>query len=79
MKTKNIVIVAIAMIMAFITTDIKAETSLQTPTSFMAQHHPRVGLFARWKANKIKGQMVKRQLRHRALIPRNRRGITIVL
>jgi hypothetical protein len=79
MKTKNILIIAIAMIMAFITADTQAETKLQSQSSVVSHMHPRKGKIARWKANKIKRQMVKRQLRKRALSPRHRRGITIVL
>ena len=79
MNTKNIVIIAIAMIMAFITADTQAETNLQSQSSVVSHMHPRMGMIARWKANKIKRQMVKRQLRKRALNPRHRRGITVVL
>jgi hypothetical protein len=78
MKTKNMLIIAIAMIMAFITTDIKAENNLSPQTTVMAQLHPRLGMIARWKAKKIQRKLVKREMKRRWLRPRHR-GITIVI
>ena len=78
MKTKKIILIAIAMFMTLITTEIKAETHIQHQTSVKAQLHPRMGMIARWKAKKIQRQLVKREMKRRWLRPRHR-GITIVI
>lgn len=78
MKTKNLILLAIAVVMVFATSEVKANVSNITKVEFNNQFHPRFGIIAKWKANQIKRQMMKRELKKRSLRSR-RRGITIVI
>lgn len=78
MKTKNLFLLAIAMIMAFATTEAKANISNNTTAELQYTLHPGYGKIAKWKANRLKRQLIKREMKRRWLRPRHR-GITIVL
>jgi hypothetical protein len=78
MKIKNFILMAIAVVMAFSTSAVKANVSNNTKAEFHNQLHPRYGKIAKWKAKQVKRQMIKRDLKKRSLRSR-RRGITIVI
>jgi len=78
MKTKNLILLALTMVMAFATSAVKANVSNKTKVELHTQLHPRHGKMAKWKAKQVKRQLIKRELKKRSLRSR-RRGITIVL
>jgi hypothetical protein len=78
MKTKNLFLLAIAMIMTFATAEANNNMSSLTKTELEYRVHPRFGKIARGKANRVKRQLIKREMKRRWLRPRHR-GITIVL
>ena len=73
MKTKNLFLLVIAVIMAFASSEVKANVNNNTNAEFQHQLHPRLGKIAKWKAKQqIKRQLIKRELKKRALRSRRR-------
>ena len=72
MKTKKFILMVIAMIMTFATLEIKAEVGFNTNVEVQHDNHPRKGKIAKWKAKKIKGHLIKREMKRRGVRPRHR-------
>lgn len=73
MKSKNLIIVAIAIIMAFTTLEVCADVSVNTKAEVQHYIHPKKGKIAKWKANKIKRHLIKREMKIRGVRPRQRK------
>lgn len=78
MKTKTFLLLLIAMVLAFGTTEAKANENSINAMAFTYQYHPGLGKIAKWKANRVKRHIIKKQMKRRWMKPRHR-GITIVL
>ena len=72
MKPKNLILIAIAMIMTFATLEVKADVSINTKAEVHHYIHPKKGKIAKWKANKIKRHLIKREMKRRGVRPRHR-------
>ena len=72
MKTKNLLLLVIALVMAFASSEVKANVNNNTIAELQQQLHPRHGKIAKWKARQIKRQMIKRELKRRVLKSRRR-------
>lgn len=78
MKTKQLILPLMAIMMVCAPFASEANTVSDTKLENTISIHPRKGRIARWKANRIKRQVVKREIKRRWFRPRHR-GITIVL
>lgn len=72
MKPKNLILMVIAMIMAFTTLEVKADVSVNTNAEVQHYIHPKKGKIAKWKANKIKRHLIKREMKRRGVRQRHR-------
>ena len=72
MKTKNLLLLVIAGVMAFASSEVKANVNNNTNAELQQQLHPRHSKIAKWKARQVKRQMIKRELTKRVIRSRRR-------
>ncbi|MFN6375684.1 MAG: hypothetical protein ACK4YD_10980 [Chitinophagia bacterium] len=78
MKTQQLIPMLIAIIMACAPSVTEANINIHAKAEYASNLHPRKGRMAKIKSNRIKRQLIKREMKRRWIRPRHR-GITIVL